>query len=469
MNNKAGENKSQSDSATGRHHRHNHNSAPQDVEGLDPASKALADALRLSFVVLKIIMFCMAGLFAWTCLYTVGPNEQAIELRFGKIKGYGPSAVNGPGPHWKWPEPIEEAVMVPSKDSVRQLELDSFWYTIDRKAEAMGKVTRVDQTLQFAKDGYSLTASQSAIEMNSVDDTGTGLPGEGSDAQGVDYNIVHSQWLLTYRVINPLQFFEQLWDGTEGTSTEGGGWYAVNNFLRKIISDAVVVTSANRDIREILWDNVIGYQGEVKKLVQDRLAVLDVGLEIIGLDMVGKIPPRQVKRAFDAAQQARNEAKRLVSDAGAQSSEIVNNAKAAAARLDAESQSYYTKVVESAKADARYLSEVTGKIEKAVNQRISGDAPDALKQRQQAYNDLLAVTMDQLYQETLRQVLANADETFVMPVSGSKPLEMRVYMSRDPMIPARQRDEAMDMKRQQQEKLVKQQQEQMKNNPDSQR
>ncbi len=443
MSNKTGENKSQPGSGQ------KPNPAPSDVEGLDPASKALVDALRISFVMLKIIMFCMVGLFAWTCLYTVGPNEQAIELRFGRIKGYGALAVNGPGPHWKWPEPIEEAVMIPSKDSVRQLDVDSFWYTVDRKAEAMGRVTRVDPTLQFAKDGYSLTASQSAVEMNIANNTGTDPQGLGIAAQGVDYNIVHSQWRLRYRIVNPLRFFEQLWDGTEGVLVKGDGWYAVNDFLRKIVSDAVIVTSANHDIREILWDNVIGYQGEVKRLVEERLAALDVGLEIIGLDLMEKIPPRQVKRAFDAAQQARNAAKSQVIDAGAVASEIVDNAQADAARLNAEAKSYYTKVVESANADARYLSEVTGKIEDAANQRVSGDGPVALKERQQAYAELLAVTMDQLYQETLREVLANADENFVMPVSGSKPLEMRMYMSRDAMIPVRQRESAAKLKRQQ--------------------
>jgi len=461
MSKKVGGSEFQSGSGQEHNQGHHHNFAPVDAEGLDPASKALADALRISFVMLKVIMFCMAGLFAWTCLYTVGPNEQAIELRFGKIKGYGLSAVNGPGPHWKWPEPIEEAVMVPSKDSVRQLDINSFWHYVDRKAEAAGKPTFAGETLQFAKDGYSLTASQSAVEMSSADGIGTDSPGMGIGALGVDYNIVHSQWRLRYRVVNPLRFFEQLWDGTEGTSGKDEGWYAVNDFLRKIVSNAVIVTSANHDIREILWDNVIGYQGEVKRLVEERLAVLDVGLEIIGLDLVEKIPPRQVKRAFDAAQQARNEAKRLVSDAGAQSSEIVDNAKAAAAQLEAEAKSYYTKVVESASADAGYLTEVTGKIEDAVNQRVPGDGPDALKQRQQAYNDLLAVTVDQLYQEMLREVLVNADETFVMPASGSKPLEMRVYMSRDAMIPARERDEALRLKRQQQDELEKQQREQM--------
>ena len=63
--------------------------APLDVAALDPAQKSLADALRVSLLILKVIMAGLAIYYVFfSGLYNVKQNEKAVELRFGKISDW---------------------------------------------------------------------------------------------------------------------------------------------------------------------------------------------------------------------------------------------------------------------------------------------------------------------------------------------------------------------------------------------
>ena len=79
-------------------------SAAQPVgDELDAAGKSLSEALRMSFIILKVIMIVLIVAFLASGFETVGSNEQALVLRFGKIRGLGEQRLLGPGPHWILP------------------------------------------------------------------------------------------------------------------------------------------------------------------------------------------------------------------------------------------------------------------------------------------------------------------------------------------------------------------------------
>ncbi|MHC4188021.1 MAG: hypothetical protein ACYSRQ_07500, partial [Planctomycetota bacterium] len=92
-------------------HEKEHLTTGQETEAppreIDHASQSLSEALRISFVVLKIIMVILVVVFLALGLTTVGPDERALVLRFGKIRGVGEERMLGPGLHWVFPYPIE--------------------------------------------------------------------------------------------------------------------------------------------------------------------------------------------------------------------------------------------------------------------------------------------------------------------------------------------------------------------------
>jgi membrane protease subunit HflK len=95
-------------------------------EGLDAAGKSLSEALRVSFIILKMIMIVLVIAFFASGIRTVGSDEKALVLRLGRIRGVGEKRVLGPGAHWVFPYPIDEIVRIPVEKSLT-LDIDSFW------------------------------------------------------------------------------------------------------------------------------------------------------------------------------------------------------------------------------------------------------------------------------------------------------------------------------------------------------
>ena len=98
------------------------------VQDMDSGSKALAEALRLSFGILKLIMVILVVLFFASGIFTVEKNEKALVLRFGKVLSDGSGTkLLEPGLHWAFPYPIDEIVKIPVSGT-QKLAIDSFWY-----------------------------------------------------------------------------------------------------------------------------------------------------------------------------------------------------------------------------------------------------------------------------------------------------------------------------------------------------
>ena len=97
------------------------------ADELDAAGKSLSEALRLSFIILKVIMIVLVIAFLASGFKTVGSDEQALVLRFGKIRGIGEERLLGPGPHWILPYPIDEIVKIPVEKTI-PLPVDSFCF-----------------------------------------------------------------------------------------------------------------------------------------------------------------------------------------------------------------------------------------------------------------------------------------------------------------------------------------------------
>lgn len=94
---------------------------PQGEPGLDAAQQSLSDALRVSFTVLKALMFILLIVYLGSGITRVDEQNIAVRYRFGEQVGT----------YDKWyfglPFPIEQAVMVPKTTQTVRLD-KSFWY-----------------------------------------------------------------------------------------------------------------------------------------------------------------------------------------------------------------------------------------------------------------------------------------------------------------------------------------------------
>lgn len=253
-------------------------------EGLDPASQSLADALRVSFWILKAIMFLLVLAFlGWSRhsgFFTVPPQKEALVLRFGEVRG----APKPPGNHWSWPYPIESRVMVDVRS--KSFEIESFFFarTEDQRTKTLDELG--------ARFRGGLTPGQ-----------------DGSMISG-DHNVLHALWSIQYRVTSIRRFLENVEDERE--------------LVKAVFEAAVVRTVAHYKADDILGDRIAEIREEVKRRAQDKLQALNTGIEVASVNTKMPTPPLQTRNAFLKVNTSASEAKQKIQEARRETDRLLN-------------------------------------------------------------------------------------------------------------------------------------------------
>lgn len=400
------------------------------AEGLDAAGKSLSEALRVSFIILKVIMIVLVLAFLVSGLRKVGSDEKALVLRFGKIRGVGEKRVLGPGAKLLLPYPIHEVVKIPVEKTVT-VAIDSFWYLVqpgELLSRRPGAKARIPPKLDPVSDGYCLTRSEAR---------GAAAVGSG----GSDYNIVHCKWRLTYQIGDPERFFRNV----HVKDVKPGQIYfdvmkeSITPLLKALFEDAVVSAMVYYTIDEIVFDKIATVSDHVERQFQENLDKIDSGIRVVSVQLDDKRWPRQVEGAFQASLKATQDKDRAESEAEAGARKTLNEAAGpvgerlfdvlmgkalsveeeqylwdnlageAQAKI-AEARAYRRTVVETAKANADYFQELL---------------PEFRKRPE--------LVLQEIYWDAMEKVLRNVGEKFIIqPAEGVKGHEIRVIVDRDP-------------------------------------
>jgi membrane protease subunit HflK len=405
-------------------------SQQQRGDQLDAAGKSLSEALSISFIILKVIMIVLVVAFLASGFKTVGSDERALVLRFGKILGVGEERVLGPGPHWVFPYPIDEIIRIPVEKKVN-LPINSFWYfqTKEEILEGSKRKERPPASLNPLQDGYCITRSEKQSDAIA-----------GSDCN--DYNIIHCKWQITYQIDDPERFFRNVY----AEDVKPGQVYfdvitkSITPLLEDLVEDSVVAAMVNYTI-----DDAIKSQDRIPKhvarLLQEKLDQIESGIKIVSVYLTDITWPRQVDEAFLASIKASQTSQTAISGARTYAENTLNQAAGPVAQRlftalhdknvteeekellwsqlagtaeekIAQARAYRTKVVETARANADYLQQLL---------------PEYRKRPQ--------LVIQKVYQDAIEYVLNNADEKFVIqPTQGAKGREIRILLSRDPSL-----------------------------------
>jgi len=401
---------------------------------LDAASKSLSDALRISFAILKVIMIVLVIVFLASGFRTVGPDERALVLRFGKIRGVGEDRILKPGLHWVFPYPIDEIVKIPIEKKVN-LPINSFWYyqsPEERLSENPETKLRIKPTLDPILDGYCITRS----EKQSKTTTGSASS---------DYNIVHSKWQLTYKIDDPELFFRNVYtsDVKPGESYAGVVEKGVTPLLESLVEGSIVTAMVNYTIDEAI-SSMAKIPDNVKRLLQKKLNKIESGIKVMSVQLTRSTWPRQVDQAFQDSIRASQTSQQAISEARTYAEKTLNEAAGPVAEelltaLEdktadkqqketlwsvvagqarekiAEARAYRTKVVETAKADAEYLQKIL---------------PE--------YRKRPRLVLQRIYLDAIEYVLNNVDEKMIIqPTKSSRGSELWIQLNRDPTLKPR--------------------------------
>ena len=406
-------------------------------EDLDAASKSLSEALRISFMILKVIMIVLVIGFLASGFKTVGSDEQALVLRFGAIRGVGEKRLLGPGAHWIFPYPIDEIVKIPVEATVH-LSVNSFWYT-ERPEDMLAgqeRPVRPDTPLDPLKEGYCITRDEKQEEA-------------ATDSEGSDYNLVHSKWQLTYQISDPERFFQNVYVRNVGP---GDVYFnviknSIEPLLKDLFEGAVVAAMVNYTIDEAIssQDRIPGH---VRSLLQEKLERIQSGIRVVSVQLTRSEPPRQVKPAFEASTLASQRSEKAITEARTYAETTLNEAAGPIAEelfaaLNDEavdeptSELLWSQLAGKAQEELGDAREYATKV--VENARANVDYLDSLLPE---YRERPELVLQRIYLDALEIIHNNAEEEFVVqPTVGTQGTELRVRLSRDPSLKAKETEE----------------------------
>jgi modulator of FtsH protease HflK len=239
---------------------HDHATEGLEVGPADPAQRALGDALRVTFAILKGVILILLVLYAGSGFFNVSNNERAVRLRFGKIVGEGEGRVLGPGWYVGLPFPIDQVVKV--KIAPQQLQLDKeFWFEVKENSEGKTESEMPNtRPLNPEKDGSLLTG---------------------------DANILHARLVVEYQVQDPLLYLEHVQDDARAAA-----------LVRAAAQDAVVFAVAQLSADDAFSGQFETTGGIAKKRARETLDAMKTGITVTKISKDRFLFPGSVRDAF---------------------------------------------------------------------------------------------------------------------------------------------------------------------------
>jgi len=399
------------------------------IEELDAAGKSLSEALRISFIILKAIMAVLILAFLASGFKMLESDEQALVLRFGKIRGVGEEKVLNPRtrPYWIFPYPVDMMVKIPVEKKV-DLTMRSFWYYQSPERmlnEASIEKTRILPELDPLRDGYCITRSERQDEII-------------TGSSGSDYNIVHCKWQLTYQINDPVNFFKNVYvkDVKPGEDYFDVIAESIKPLLQNLFEDAIVTATVNYTIDDIIYEQVARLTEHIKKLLQEKLDATESGIKVVQIQLTDKTWPLQVDAAFNALVTASQDRQTKINESRTYAESTLNTvagpvAEELFAALQDENTSEETKEL----LWSQLAGTTQGKIAeaRAYRMKVVADARASVEYLQQLlpeYRKRPKLVIQKIYQDAIERIFHNVDEIFVIP----KGAEWRVLINRDPSL-----------------------------------
>jgi len=332
--------------------------APQEA-----GRQALSDALRLSFRLLSFTMVLLGVAYLLSGIFVVHEHERAYVLVFGRISGVGSERLKEPGLHWTLPKPFAEIVRIPA-ERIQTVESDSLWYYRSPSALLSEDEGPSRFGLEPGRDGYLLSG---------------------------DANILHTQWGIRYNVRDPEAYLFHF-ENPEA-------------ILLRELDRAAIRTAQQWGVDRLLRTDIEGYRAAVDLELRRRLTILGLGLQVLRLDLLDVIPPRQVEASFEAVIESEQERSRSISAARAYVARLENETEGQRSQLLAQARAAQERTISEARADAQFFS--------------------AMLEEYRAAPVMLANT---LWQDRLRRVLSRVDEQFFLVERADGTRELRLLV-----------------------------------------
>lgn len=256
---------------------------------------------KVKGILLVAVPVIVVLIIASGCWYSVGEQEQAVLVTFGKAE-----SITTPGLHFKIP--------------------------------LIQSVQKVNSTIQGMQIGYTGEEDNSTeyVENESLMITS-------------DYNFVNVDFYLEYRVSDPVTYVYASRDPEE--------------ILRNVAQSCIRNTISSYTVDDVLTVGKLAIQSDIREDIMEQLQIHDIGLSLVNITIQDAQPPTSdIMLAFKAVETAKQgmetainnanryrneqipeaeaESDRIIQEAEASKSQRINEANAAVAIFNAQYEEY---------------------------------------------------------------------------------------------------------------------------------
>jgi len=244
-------------------------------------------------------------------IYIVGPDEQGVVRRFGKVV-----RTVEPGPHYRLPSPIEK-VDKPKIQQVRRVEIG--FETISTGTPAR----------------YSFHPEESLM-----------LTG--------DEQIIDAQIIVQYKIKDPADYLFNVrnLEGSQGTIKD-----AAEVALRQVVG--------KRPIDDVLIEEKLQVELDILALLQEIVDGYESGIRIIEVKLQTVRPPKEVASSFDDVVSAKEDKSKLIQQAEGYKEDIIPKARGQARSIVLAAEAYKEEKIKRAQGDVAKFLAVLKEYEKA--------------------------------------------------------------------------------------------------------
>jgi membrane protease subunit HflK len=259
-----------------------------------------------------IALLGLVAVLVWSGWFTVQPEETGVVQRFGAVV-----RTVGPGLHFKLPYGIETVRLVPT---ARVLKEEFGFRTV---------ATPAGQRTQYADKAFK--------------DVSLMLTG--------DLNVIDVQWIVQYRIEDPIQFLFQVRD--------------TRQTIRDIAEAVMRRVVGNRLGSDVLTVGRVAVSTEVKEEMQKILTAYETGVRLVTVELQDVTPPDSVKPAFNEVNEARQDRERTINQAQEQANREIPKARGEATRTVTEAEGYAIERVNRATGEATRFRAVLDEYQRA--------------------------------------------------------------------------------------------------------
>jgi modulator of FtsH protease HflK len=259
--------------------------APEGAPPEDAGTQALSEALRSSFIIVRIIMVGLVVAFFGSGFFSVDAQHKAIILRMGRPVGEGEAALLGPGLHFAFPKPIDEVVPMTYTASQTANSSVGWFQTPAERAKNLTPAAPQNR-LDPATISYVLTS---------------------------DTNILHVVASVTYRITDPIKFNFDFANAPRLVTND--------------LNNALLFAASGFSVDDILTGRQAEFRDQVLKRMKQLVNEQDLGITIEIVSPQASAPLALLKD-FQRVADVSQEGAHSVSSAYSYKSTVLGNAQA---------------------------------------------------------------------------------------------------------------------------------------------